>query len=134
MSQQKKDSSVRLTLLIPDPAHLRDLCGPHHSHLALIENAFGVRAESQGGGIEVQGEANDARLAQTALQHLAERLERGENVGASEVRAEIVRVTKGGGQPARILLPGRRGIVDARAGAQSEYLDALLSEDTPLVF
>ncbi|MET0545047.1 MAG: PhoH family protein, partial [Caulobacterales bacterium] len=44
------------------------------------------------------------------------------------------RVTKGGGQPARILLPGRRGIVDARAGAQSEYLDALLSEDTPLVF
>lgn len=134
MSQNKNDAPVRLTILVNDPAHLRDLCGPHHSHLALIENAFGVRAESQGGGVEVQGESGAAALAEMALQNLVDRLERGEAVGAAEVRTEISRAAKGGGKPARILLPGRRGIVDARPGAQAEYLDALLNEETPLVF
>ena len=113
MTQNKNDAPVRLTILVNDPAHLRDLCGPHHSHLALIENAFGVRAESQGGGVEVQGDSGAAKLAEMALQNLADRLERGENVGAAEVRTEISRAQKGGGKPARILLPGRRGIVDA---------------------
>ena len=33
---------------------LRDLCGPHHRHLQLLEtrlDEYGLKAESQGGGI-----------------------------------------------------------------------------------
>ena len=45
---------------------LRDLCGPHHRHLQLLEtrlDEYGLKAESQGGGILLVGKAEGVSIA-----------------------------------------------------------------------
>ena len=59
---------------------LRDICGPHHRHLQLLETRladYGLKAESQGGGILLVGKAEGVSIAEAVLAELERRLRTG---------------------------------------------------------
>ena len=64
----KSTRANRITVPVSDPKMLRDICGPAHTHLQLLEQAFAdddVRVDSQGqsGEIIVTGNGEGARKA-----------------------------------------------------------------------
>ena len=84
----------RVTVPIADPKMLRDICGPAHAHLQLIELAFAddeVRIDSQGqsGEIVVTGNGEGPRHAADALQAFARRITNGAEATSSELEAAI---------------------------------------------
>ena len=110
--------------LIPlSDAALRAVSGPSSRHAALIEDAFRVLIETPGGGLSIDGEAKNRRLAQKAVGLIAARADSGVEVGESDIRAAIGQARTGGegGSPSS----SRRGPVAAKTTAQADYLDAL---------
>jgi len=64
-----------------------DLSGEFDAHLAILEDALGVRIDPLGNRFAVSGDAGARSLAVTALKSLYEKLRRGEAVGTGDVRA-----------------------------------------------
>ena len=90
----KSARASRITVPVADPKMLRDICGPAHSHLQLVEQAFAeddVRVDSQGqsGEIVVTGSGDGARNAAAALQAFARRIANGAEATSSELEAAI---------------------------------------------
>jgi phosphate starvation-inducible PhoH-like protein len=119
---------------------LRDICGPAHANLQLLEQAFaddGVRVDSQAqsGEIIVTGEGDGARLAADSLQAFARRIANGADPTASELEAAIrltasPSATTGTGE----VIQGLRKPVMAQTPGQRAYLDKLRQDDLGLVF
>jgi phosphate starvation-inducible PhoH-like protein len=131
----RPDDPVTLVLTFDDASLAPALCGPQHRHLALIEDAFGVRLESAGGDVTIEGRAGDVAQARIAVEALYERLQRGDAVGVEDVRAGVSFAKKGAGaRPQGLALPGRRSLIAPRTPAQASYLEALRSPDADLVF
>ena len=62
---------------VSNAERLRDLCGPHHRYLHRLEaklKDYGLRAESQGGGILLAGTAEGVSIAEAALAELERRM------------------------------------------------------------
>ena len=119
---------------------LRDLCGPAHANLQLLEQAFaddGVRVDSQAqsGEIVITGEGDGARLAAEALQAFARRIANGAEATAAELEAAI-RLTASPAAPsgAGDVIQGLRKPVMAQTPGQRAYLDKLRQDDLGLVF
>jgi phosphate starvation-inducible PhoH-like protein len=118
-----------ITLQFPDNALLRLLIGDHDRHLARIEQRASVRLSCRGNRVAISGAADRVEVAQTALQGLYKRLERGETVALAEVDA-AVRLSD---RPAESRLPlhdlpairTRRGSVEARSPGQAAYMELL---------
>jgi phosphate starvation-inducible PhoH-like protein len=119
---------------------LRDICGPAHANLQLLEQAFaddGVRVDSQaqGGEIIVTGEGDGARLAADSLQTFARRIANGAEPTPAELEAAIrltvsPAATTGTGE----VIHGLRKPVMAQTPGQRAYLDKLRQDDLGLVF
>jgi phosphate starvation-inducible PhoH-like protein len=119
---------------------LRDICGPAHANLQLLEQAFaddGVRVDSQAqsGEIIVTGEGDGARLAADSLRAFARRIANGADPTAAELEAAIrltasPSATTGTGE----VIHGLRKPVMAQTPGQRAYLDKLRQDDLGLVF
>ena len=125
-----------VTLQFSDNTLLPLLLGDHDRHLVRIEQAMGVRVSCRGNRVAIAGDAGRVDAAQTMLEGLWRRLERGESVGRPEVEAAI-RLADAETDPRLPLsdLPAirtRRGAVAARSPGQANYMEALASQD--LVF
>lgn len=122
---------------IETPQLLRDICGPAHSHLQIVENAFadsGLRAESQGGEIILSGDKNDCELAAQAIETYAERIKAGAEATASELEAAIRLSRDASGQGDAEVISGLRKPIMAQSPGQRAYMADLRSEKLPLIF
>ena len=125
-----------VTLQFSDNTLLPLLLGDHDRHLVRIEQALGVRLSCRGNRIAIAGDSTRVDAAQSMLESLWQRLERGESVGRPEVEAAI-RMADADTDPRLPLsdLPAirtRRGAVAARSAGQAVYMEALSNHD--LVF
>ncbi len=141
MSVKPKSARAnRITVLVADPKMLRDICGPAHAHLQLIEQTFAdddVRVDSQGqsGEIVVTGNGEGARHAADALQAFARRIANGAEATSSELEAAI-RLTLSDGLAAASgdAIMGLRKPVMAQTPGQRAYLEKLRRDDLGLIF
>jgi phosphate starvation-inducible protein PhoH and related proteins len=122
-----------VTLQFSDNTLLPLLLGDHDRHLVRLEQGLGVRLSCRGNRVAIAGEASRVDAAQTALEGLWRRLERGESVGRSEVEAAI-RFADAELDPRLPLsdLPAirtRRGAVTPRSSGQATYMEALARYD-----
>lgn len=120
---------------VRDSERLRDLCGPHHRHLTLLETrlkAFDVQAESQGGGIRLSGAQEGVSIAEAALADFERRL-RG---GGEPSEMELDGALQAAQSPAQSFsgLRGLKKSVTAMTRGQAKYLDILANPDNALVF
>lgn len=111
-----------------------ELFGPHHAHLARIEQALDVQLHARGNEITVTGARDAVSDACTALDHLYARLQGGLSVDLAEVDA-AVRMAE---QPGDLPLPGtqavhtRNRVISPRSANQAAYLKAI--DEAELVF
>jgi len=120
---------------VAQPERLRDLCGPHHRHLVLLETRlkpYRLSAESQGGGIRLDGTEEGVSIAEAALAEFERRL-RG---GAQPVEMELDGALQVAQSPARSFsgLKGLRKPVTAMTRGQARYIDLLSDADNALIF
>ncbi len=73
-----------------DKELLRELVGARHANLAIIEQAFDVYLEAQGGSIVINGKSGGRKKAKTVIEEIYNRLEKGWPCGAREIN-ELVR-------------------------------------------
>ena len=128
----------RYTVPVSSPQLLRNVCGPAHSNLQLVEQAFaddGVRVDSQGGEIVVTGNGEGARQAADALQAFARRVAGGAEATGAELEAAI-RLTASHGLEAGSgdAIQGLRKPVMAQTPGQRAYLEKLRRDDLGLIF
>lgn len=132
MSEMKTVSRV---YEVRQAERLQELCGPHHRHLALLETRlkeFGLRAESQGGGIRLDGAEEGVSIAEAALAEFERRL-RG---GATASEMELDGALEAARAPAQSF-SGLRGLkkpVTAMTRGQAKYIDLLANPDNALIF
>jgi len=136
----KSTRANRITVPVSDPKMLRDICGPAHTHLQLLEQAFAeddVRVDSQGqsGEIIVTGNGEGARKAADALQAFARRIANGAEASASELEAAIrLSVVDGVAAASGDAIMGLRKPVMAQTPGQRSYLEKLRRDDLGLIF
>jgi phosphate starvation-inducible PhoH-like protein len=126
-------SNRAVTLQFSNNALLPMLLGDHDRHLVRIEQALGVRLSCRGNRVAIAGEPGRVEAAQTALQGLWRKLEKGEVVGRPEVEAAI-KLSDVDNDPRLPLadLPAirtRRGPVAPRSPGQAVYMDALAANE-----
>jgi len=134
----KQARANRFVIPVASPSLLRDICGPAHSHLQQVEQAFAdddVRAESQGGEIVVTGNGEGARKGADVLQAFANRIANGAEATGAELEAAI-RLTQSHGLAgaAGDVITGLRKPVMAQTPGQRSYLDKLRRDDLGLIF
>jgi phosphate starvation-inducible PhoH-like protein len=122
-----------VTLQFSDNTLLPLLLGDHDRHLVRIEQAMGVRLSCRGNRVAIAGDAGRVDAAQSMLQGLWRRLERGDSVGRPEVDAAI-RLAEADVDPRLPLsdvpaIRTRRGAVAARSAGQAAYMEALAGHD-----
>ena len=114
---------------------LRDLCGPHHRHLQLMETRledYGLKAESQGGGILLVGKAEGVSIAEAVLAELERRLRKGADISDMDVDGalEAARTPQQTFGTFRSL---KKPITPQTRG-QSRYIDLLANPDNAMIF
>lgn len=128
----------RHTVPVANPHLLRDVCGPAHSHLQLVEQAFAedsVRVDSQGGEIVVTGEGEGARQAADALQAFARRIANGAEATTAELEAAIkLTASHGVAAASSDVIQGLRKPIMAQTPGQRAYLEKLRRDDLGLIF
>lgn len=120
---------------VASPERLRDLCGPHHKHLQMLEQRLedhGVRLESQGGGIMVFGTAEGVSLAEAALADFERRLRE----GADPAEMELEGAFEAASAPTQNFtsVKGLKRPVTPQTKGQAGYLDALGNREHGLCF
>ena len=136
----KSTRANRITVPVSDPKMLRDICGPAHTHLQLLEQAFAeddVRVDSQGqsGEIVVTGNGEGARRAADALQAFARRISNGAEASVSELEAAIrMSAVEGVAAASGDAIMGLRKPVMAQTPGQRSYLEKLRRDDLGLIF
>ena len=139
-TKPKSVRANRITVPVPDPKMLRDICGPAHSHLQLVEQAFAdddVRVDSQGqsGEIVVTGNGEGPRKAADALQAFARRIANGAEATSSELEAAIkLSLSDGVAAASGDAIMGLRKPIMAQTPGQRTYLEKLRRDDLGLVF
>ena len=127
--------SVSRIYRVAQAERLRDLCGPHHRNLALLETRlkpFGLRAESQGGGIRLDGAEEGVSMAEAALAEFERRLKD----GAEPTEMELDGALHAAQSPAQSFngLKGLRKPVTAMTRGQARYIDLLVHPENALIF
>lgn len=137
-SETRAPEQCKRVVPIESPQLLRDICGPAHSHLQMIESAFadeGVRAESQGGEIILTGQERGCERAARAIEAFAKRLAAGAEATAGELDAAIrLSAEPEAGDTGSAVISGLRKPVMAQSAGQRGYLADLRSDSLPLVF
>jgi len=136
----KTKSPGAITVPVASQKLMRDLCGPAHVHLHLLEQAFaddGVRIDSQGqsDAITITGQGDGARKAADALKAFAARIANGAEASAAELEAAIrlsASSASAGGSADAIM--GLRKPVMAQTTGQKSYVEKLQRDDLGLIF
>ena len=111
-----------------------ELFGPHHAHLARIEQKLGVQLHARGNEITVTGPRDAVGDACTTLDHLYARLQGGLSVDLAEVDA-AARMSAGAGTipaPDSQSIHTRNRVISPRSTNQAHYLQAI--DEAELVF
>jgi phosphate starvation-inducible protein PhoH and related proteins len=114
---------------------LRDICGPHHRHLQLLETRlaeYGLKAESQGGGILLVGKAEGVSIAEAVLAELERRLRTGADISDMDVDGAV----EAAQTPAQTFGTFRslKKPVTPQTRGQSRYIDLLANPDNAMIF
>jgi phosphate starvation-inducible PhoH-like protein len=133
------DAQRTVTLSFDDNALLPLLYGEHDRHLSRIEQRLGVRIASRGNRATVSGGAEATGLAESVLNALWQRLEKGEATGMAEVEAALrmadgPAVPQDGTDPRLPLadvpaIRTRKGAIAARSRTQGAYMDMLQRQE-----
>jgi len=121
---------------VGDAERLRDLCGPHHRYLHRLETKlkdYGLRAESQGGGILLAGTAEGVSIAEAALAELERRMRSGADITDMDLDAAI----EAASTPAQSFGGGLKGLkkpITAQTKGQARYIDLLADPANAMVF
>ena len=132
---RKSPPPVQRSYEVKNAERLRDLCGPHHKHLQLIETRLadhGVRLESQGGAIVISGSQEGVGLAEAALADFERRLREGAEPTEAELDGAIEAASAPDGSFAS--LKGLKRPVTPQTKGQAAYLDLLSKPENGLVF
>ncbi|MEM9495429.1 MAG: PhoH family protein [Pseudomonadota bacterium] len=127
MSEQRAPDEVDY-VEFDDNRLVAELSGEHDAHLAVLEDALGVRIDPRGNRFAVRGPAPSRERATRALKDLYDRLARGEATAPADVRA-AAKLT--GRAPAAVKAPQASSIktpkrvISARTPNQGAYLAAL---------
>ncbi len=126
----------------PDNRLLIDLCGPHDSHLALVEERQGVHILRRGNQLAVMGEDAARASAVSVLQSLYAKLENGRTIDTGDIDGEIrmgADESPGSGDRSdrpgpgeRIEIKTRKRLIEPRSPAQRAYVEAIFEHE--LVF
>jgi phosphate starvation-inducible PhoH-like protein len=136
--QTRKAAREQVTLEFANNAALAALGGAHQKNFVRIEQKLGVRVASRGNLIAVEGAPDARERAASVLRSLYARSEAGEDIGGSEVDAEIRFASQapeqlpGGDFGAPQIKTAAARITRSRSPAQTAYLDLMRSH--PLVF
>ena len=127
--------TVRRLYQVREAERLRDLCGPHHRHLTLLETrlkAHNLRAESQGGGVLLEGTQEGVSTAEATLAEFERRL----RAGAEPTEMELDGALEAAQTPAQTFsaLRGLKRSVSALTRGQARYIELLASPDNAMVF
>jgi phosphate starvation-inducible PhoH-like protein len=117
-----------LTLQFADNALLALLLGDHDRHLVRIEQGMGVRLACRGNRVQVSGDASRVEAAQTAINNLYRRLQRGEPLTLADVDAAIRLAEIDDPRLPLSDLPAirtKRGAVGPRSPGQAAYMEML---------
>ena len=117
-----------ITLHFSDNALLSQLLGDHDRHLVRIEQGLGVRLSCRGNRMAISGDPARVEAAQTALNGLYRRLERGEALSASLVDAAIRLAEIDDPRLPLSDLPAirtKRGAIGPRSAGQATYMELL---------
>jgi len=131
------------TLLeFPDNRLLIDLCGPHDSNLAHIENRLGIQIMRRGNQLVIMAQPDQQHQAQELLQGLYAKLESGRTVDLGAIdgdirmgngaiaskpdRSDQLEMFRAGG---RTEIKTRKKPVEPRTAAQKAYVDALFKNE-----
>ncbi|MEZ5892387.1 MAG: PhoH family protein [Parvularculaceae bacterium] len=107
------------------------LAGEHDAHLAILEDALGVRIDPRGNRFAVTGAEGARARAIAALSSLYARVARGDQIGDGDVRAAAKlseRPQETAGEPVPAIKTPKRPIM-ARTPNQALYLRALATHD-----
>ena len=132
------ESSV--SMVFSNNALLPMLYGEDDAHLSKIEKKFHVTASSRGNVLALSGEKSSIEASRAVLESLYADLEKGGEVGPSQVDAAIRMIANGNGDDARTLFAGNEQIVvktmkktiKPYSPHQANYIKALGASD--LVF
>ena len=130
MSEQKTARPVD-HIDFDDNRLVADLSGEHDANLAILENVLGVRIDPRGNRFAVSGDGEARARAIRALTALYARLERGEGVGAEDVRA-AARLLEDPPAPAKsatVSIKTPKRVISARTPNQAAYLKKLAEHD-----
>ncbi|MEM9990097.1 MAG: PhoH family protein, partial [Pseudomonadota bacterium] len=122
------------SLTFEDNPLFSDLCGPHDTHLLLIESKLGVELLARGNTITLKGGGEARTQARAALEALYARLQQGLPITNADVEAAL-RLTAHGAlasisEKQTLTLPRRT--ITPRSAAQGVYLNQLSQNE--LVF
>lgn len=129
MSEQKTAGEIE-HIDFDDNRLVAALSGEHDAHLSILEDNLGVRIDPRGNRFAIAGAASARMRAIAALSSLYAKLQRGEAVGAGEVRA----AAKLSEAPEKVqsMTPSvktPKRLISARTPNQAAYLRALESHD-----
>lgn len=114
---------------------VRDLSGPAHTNLALIEQAFSVYLEAPGTSVIINGDPPARTQARAIIEEMYNRLEKGWPCAPSDVKALIVESAKGelasAAFSAIIPFPRRKPIVP-KTTIQERFIHSL--RDNTIIF
>ncbi len=133
MSEPKTVDAVE-TVSFNDNRLMAELSGEHDAHLMILEEVLAVRIDPRGNRLSVSGKAPARAKTLKVLDNLYRRLERGEALGPSEVRAaaKLVGETAAPFEPAGPSIRTPKRQIAPRTANQRLYLEALGKTD--LVF
>jgi phosphate starvation-inducible PhoH-like protein len=121
-----------VTLHFADNALLSQLLGDHDRHLVRVEQGLGVRLSCRGNRLAISGDPARVEAAQTALNGLYRRLERGEVLTASLVDAAIRLAEIDDPRLPLSDLPAirtKRGAIGPRSAGQATYMEMLAEHE-----
>ena len=137
MSDETLHDDIALTLPVQDTAHLQELCGPHHSHIAKLESLLGIHIDVSEIGLVLRGGADGVERGQEAIKSLLVRLGQGLPVEMADIEGALRIVALRGGatkqNPVKsISLSLQKRTISPRSPAQAAYLEKLKADE--LVF
>src|SRR5262249_44047867 len=135
-SRRLVTDSAHLVCTFSDNALIQELVGPHNVNLLRLEERLGVALHSRGNTIIIEGPADSAAKAQTALRQLYGRLEGGHGLERGDVDG-VARMAandggNGGAGGAELSIRTRKRHIVPRSPGQRAYFEALANNE--LVF
>lgn len=131
---QGEDGHTQVVLAFDDNRLATLLFGHYGRNLALLERKLGVKADSRGNHVTLEGGRDGCEQARRVLEHLYEALKRGRDIGPGDVEGAIREAVAQGSlfdfDPAETRqhfdeIQLRRRPVRARTAAQDAYIRAL---------